>query len=219
MFNSRAKICVTRGPQKPLGSGHAGTGTAFDTVDGAGTDGTMDGIDDFTFGNRFAATDDAAIARIFGDEGFLVRIEHHAEARLGRTAFFIIGIGRSTRFRYDEVYQFFGDGRCDVRPGDWMPAAWRRPFVFSDGPTIKSPVLETARTPENSVIVAPTGILGTKRRALSRISSIPGMVTAVSSLSSSGRSWAFGPTKTLPWVVAQTRIPLPILVGVGKIGE
>ena len=100
-----------------------------------------------------------------------------------------------------------------------MPAAWMRPFVFSDGPRMKSPVLDTARTPANSVMVAPTGMFGTRRRALSRMSSMPGMVTAVSSFSSSGISWAFGPTKTLPCVVAQTRMPLPIFVGVGKIGE
>ncbi len=94
-----------------MAAAHAGTSTAFDTVHGAGPDGTMDGIDDFAFRNRFTATDDAAVTRIFSDKGFLVRIEHHAEAGLGRTAFFIIGLSRSTRFRYDEVHQLFGNGR------------------------------------------------------------------------------------------------------------
>ena len=71
----------------------------------------MDGIDDFPFRNRFAATDDAAITGILGDEGFLVSFSHHAEAGLSRTAFLIVRLGCRTGFSDDAVDEIFGDSR------------------------------------------------------------------------------------------------------------
>ena len=71
----------------------------------------MDSIDDFAFRNRFAAADDAAIAGILGDEGFLICFSHHAEAGLSRTAFLVIGLGRSTGFSDDAVDEVLGNSR------------------------------------------------------------------------------------------------------------
>ena len=95
-----------------------------------------------------------------------------------------------------------------------MPAALYRPSTFSEGPSTKSPVLETARRPANSVIAAPIGRFGISFLAEAMISFMPVVVTALSSLESC--SLALGPMKVLPWVVVQTRIPLDFLVGVGN---
>ena len=101
-----------------------------------------------------------------------------------------------------------------VRPGDCIPAALYRFSTLSLGPRMKSPVLETARRPANSVIAAPMGRFGISLRADAMISFMPLVVTAKSSLDSC--SLALGPMKVLPWVVVHTKIPLDFLVGQGN---
>ena len=95
-------------------------------------------------------------------------------------------------------------------PGDSTPATF---IKFSAGELIiKSPVLPVARKPQNDVIVLLNGIPSTFSFASFIIEAKPSGVVVLSSLSS--KSTDVGPVKRLPSTVGETRIPLPILLGV-----
>lgn len=98
-------------------------------------------------------------------------------------------------------------------PGDSIAPTLTKPLskVF----ITKSPLSPTARRPQNDVIHLLSGSVFTLLFASAIIFLKPSSVTDVSSLSSI--SSAVGPKIILQSTVGETKIPLPILLGVWKM--
>jgi hypothetical protein len=115
------------GTKSALASPHAGSRPALDTIQRTGRNRAVKRVDDFAFGYRFTAANDAPVARIF----FYQRIFSASDSLFIRTTFLsseksAFGLSRRPVFRSKRTISG-AIAAAQVSPGDFIPARLKNP--------------------------------------------------------------------------------------------